>query len=270
MLYIGMDLHKQTHTAVLVNCWNEKLETVVIQNKPSEFKKLVEKVNRKANQMGLYPVYGLENACGYGRSLAVWLIEKGCTVKDVNASLAYNQRKSAPMMSKNDEYDAYSVATVLINQLHKLPDAKPQDNHWTMCQLVNRRDILVKDGIRLKNGIHEQISLAYPSYHQFFSQIDGKCALYFWKTYPSPIHLVGKSIDDLTEEFWEISRTTRSSKAELILTCVKNDGSTFREYQESRDFLTRSIVRDLEHQKFELAQVEKEMEKCSLPLITNL
>jgi len=88
-----MDLHKQTHTAVLVDCWNEKLETIVIQNKPSEFKKLVDKVNRKANQMGLYPVYGLENACGYGRSLTVWLIEKGCIVKDVNASLAYNQRK---------------------------------------------------------------------------------------------------------------------------------------------------------------------------------
>ena len=24
-LYVGMDLHKKTHTAVLVNCWNEKI-----------------------------------------------------------------------------------------------------------------------------------------------------------------------------------------------------------------------------------------------------
>lgn len=259
-----MDLYKQTHTAVLVNCWNEKLEVIVIQkhqNKPGEFKKLVDKVNRKANQLGLCPIYGLENACGYGRGLAVWLIEKGCTVKDVNASLAYNQRKSAPMMSKNDEYDAYAVATVLINQLHKLPDANPTDHYWTLAQLVNRRDIIIKDGIRLKKGIHEQVMSAYPSYHKFFSEIDGKCALYFWKTYPSSLHLDGKTAEELTEELKEISRIFRKSKAEYVLDCVQSDGNTYRDYQKSRDFITRGLVKDLEHQKQSLAELAQESEQ---------
>ena len=114
---MGIDLHKETHTAVMVNCWNEKLEVVVIENKPSEFKKLAEKVNRKSNHFGLEPIYGLENAYGYGRSLAVWLIEKGYIVKDINPALAYDQRKSAPMLRKNDEHDAYCVATVLIKPI---------------------------------------------------------------------------------------------------------------------------------------------------------
>jgi hypothetical protein len=74
------------------------------------------------------------------RSLAVWLTEKGYyTVKDVNPSLAYDQCKSAFMMKKNDEHDAYCVATVLINQLHTLIDAKPENKHWTLSQLVNSR-----------------------------------------------------------------------------------------------------------------------------------
>jgi hypothetical protein len=73
-LYIGMDLHKDTHTAVLVNCWNEKLDVIVIENKPSEFVKLVKKVDKIALKLNLLPIYGLENACGYGRSLAVWFI----------------------------------------------------------------------------------------------------------------------------------------------------------------------------------------------------
>lgn len=156
-LYVEVDLYKKTHTAVLINCWNEKLDTIEIENKPSEFKKLAEKVNRKANQLGLKPIYGLENAYGYGRALAVWLLENGCIVKDINPALAFDQRKSAPMLSKNDEYDAYAVGTVLINQLHKLPDAKPKDNHWTLSQLVNRRDLMIKDGTRFKNGLHEQV-----------------------------------------------------------------------------------------------------------------
>jgi hypothetical protein len=206
----------------------------------------------------------LENAYGYGRSLAVWLIEHGYIVKEINPALAYDQRKSAPMYRKNDEYDAYCVATVLINQLHTLPDAKPKDNEWTLAQLVNRRDLLVKDGICFKKGLHEQISMAHPSYSKFFSEIDGKCAMYFWKTYPSPEHLQEKMIEALTMEFKEISPIIRRDKAELILDCVKNDGNTFREYQESRDFITISLVLDLKHQKEELAGLDKEIEKILL------
>jgi len=260
-LYVGMDLHKETHTAVMVNCWNEKLDAIVIENKPSEFNKLAKRVNKMAVKLGLSPIYGLENAYGYGRSLAVWLIEKGYTVKDVNPSLAYDQRKSAPMMKKNDEHDAYCVATVLINQLHTLPDAKPEDNHWTLSQLVNRRDTLVKDGIRLKNALHEQVSAAYPSYKKFFCEIDRKTALYFWKNYPSPGHLKNKSAEDLMAELKAVSANYTKSKAELILECVQNDGNTIRDYQASRDFITQSLVRDLEHQAVELAQIEAEIEK---------
>lgn len=260
-LYVGMDLHKDTHTAVMANCWNEKLETIVIENKPSEFGKLAKRVNKKAVTLGLLPIYGLENAYGYGRSLAVWLIEKGYTVKDINPALAYDQRKSAPTFKKNDEYDAYCVATVMINQLNTLPDAKPEDNHWTLSQLVNRRDTLINDGIRLKNGLHEQVSKAYPSYRKFFCEIDRKTALYFWKTYPSPKCLKNKTVDELYAEFKTIANNISTSKAQLILDCVHNDGDTHRDFQDSRDFITQSLVRDLEHQSIELAQIEVEIEK---------
>ncbi|GLB31969.1 hypothetical protein LAD12857_38920 [Lacrimispora amygdalina] len=63
-------------------------------------RELAEKVNRKSRHLGLEPIYGLENAYGYGRSLAVWLIERGYVVKDINPALAYNQRKSAPCFAK--------------------------------------------------------------------------------------------------------------------------------------------------------------------------
>lgn len=260
-LYVGIDLHKESHTAVLVNCWNEKLDVIKIENKPSEFIKLARKVDKAALKLNLSPIYGLENAYGYGRSLAVWLIEKGYTVKDVNPSLAYDQRKSAPMMKKNDEHDAYCVATVLINQLHTLPDAKLADNHWTISQLVNHRDKLVKDGVRLKNNLHQQVSAAYPSYAKFFCNVDSRQALYFWKTYPSPMHLKGKTAEELMAEFKDVSKVVTKGKAELILGSVLTDGNTLRNYQDSRDFITQSLVRDLEHQKEELVKINIEIDK---------
>jgi acetyl-CoA carboxylase alpha subunit len=59
-----MDLHKDTHTAVMVNCWNEKLDVIVIENKPSGFNKLAKRVNKMAVKLGLPLIYGLENANG--------------------------------------------------------------------------------------------------------------------------------------------------------------------------------------------------------------
>ena len=47
----------------------------------------------------------------------------------------------------------------------------------------------------------------------------------------------------------------------MILDCIQNDGNTLRDYQASRDFITQSLVRDLEHQAVELAQIEAEIEK---------
>ena len=78
------------------------------------------------------------------------------------------------------------------------------------------------------------------------------------------MHLQGKTAEELTVEIREISKIFKKKKAEFILECVRNDGSTFREYQESRDFITQSLVRDLEHQKEELAGIDQEIEKLLL------
>ncbi len=92
IIYVGIDLHKETHTAVMLDCWNTRLGEITIENKPAEFHKLTRKVSRYVTE-NKTAVYGLENAYGYGRSLAVWLLEKGCIVKDVNTELSYTQKK---------------------------------------------------------------------------------------------------------------------------------------------------------------------------------
>ena len=96
VIYVGIALHKETHTAVMIECWNQKLGEITFDNKPSEFHKLTKKVSRFATEEKT-AVYGLENAYGYGCALAVCLLEKGCAVKDVNTALSYAQRKSVPM-----------------------------------------------------------------------------------------------------------------------------------------------------------------------------
>lgn len=99
LIYVGIDLHKESHTAVILDCWNTKLGEITFANTPAEFPKLIRKVNKFCTE-NKEPVYGLENAYGYGRGLAVWLIAKDLMVKDVNTSLAHRQAKCRAMYKK--------------------------------------------------------------------------------------------------------------------------------------------------------------------------
>ena len=147
-IYVGIDLHKETHTAVIIDCYNQKLGEITFPNRPADFPKLVTKV-KKCNTDAKEVVYGLENAYGYGRPLAVWLIDKGYFVKDVNTAISHRQAKHrGAMYRKSDSDDAEAIALATLNMLDKLPDACPNDAYWSLGQLVHRRDNIMKQRTR--------------------------------------------------------------------------------------------------------------------------
>lgn len=178
-LYVGVDLHKEHHTAVIINCWQEKLGEIQFENKPSAFSKFLLEVETYVCD-GITVVFGLEDVGGYGRALAKYLVDHEQVVKEVNPALSFLERKSEVMIKKNDSWDAECVARILVNKFNQLPDAKPNDLFWSIQQLVSRRNALVKAQSALKNQLHIQLNHHYPSYKKFFSELDGKTALAFW------------------------------------------------------------------------------------------
>ncbi|UZW65319.1 IS110 family transposase [Priestia flexa] len=260
-IYVGVDLHKQHHVAVIINCWQEKLDEIKFENKPSAFSTFLLDID-KLTEEGLTPVFGLEDVGGYGRSLAQFLTDHGKVVKEVNPALSYAERKSQMTTQKSDSWDAECVARILLNQLNHLPDAKPHDLYWSIQQLVTRRNALVKAQGALKNQLHIQLSHHYPSYKKFFSEVDGKTALAFWEQYPSPSSLDGVGVKKLTTFLLEASNNTCSvKKANEILKLVKEDGNTTKEHQETRNFLVESIVRHILFGKQEIGKVERELKE---------
>lgn len=124
-IYVGIDLHKETHIAVILDCWNTKLGEITFTNTPAEFPKLVRKVKKYCTE-NKQAVYGPENAYGHGRALAVWLLKRNYIVKDVNTSLSYRQAKHRAMYKKSDSDDAQAIALSTINMLEELPDTCPK------------------------------------------------------------------------------------------------------------------------------------------------
>ncbi|MED1283272.1 IS110 family transposase [Bacillus mycoides] len=260
-LYVGVDLHKEHHTAVIINCWQEKLGEIQFENKPSAFSKFLLEVETYVSA-GVSVVFGLEDVGGYGRALAKYLVDHEQVVKEVNPALSFLERKSHVTTQKSDSWDAECVARILINKLNQLPDAKPNDLFWSIQQLVSRRNALVKAQSALKNQLHIQLNHHYPSYKKFFSELDGKTALAFWQQYPSPSCLEGANIKQLTAFLLDVSNNTCSvKKASEILRLVKEDGQTMKEYQEMRNFLVRSIVREIEFKKKEMKYIERELKQ---------
>ncbi len=43
MAFIGIDMHKDTHTAVVMDCWTNKLGEITFANRPSDYDKFMAK-----------------------------------------------------------------------------------------------------------------------------------------------------------------------------------------------------------------------------------
>ncbi len=263
-VYVGVDIHRQTHTAVIINAFGENLGEVTFQNKPSDFMRLLKEVNKHLSE-GITPIYALEDVNSSGRPLAVFLLSKNYSVKYVNPSLTQLERKTQSVYHKTDGHDALCVARILLNRFDELPDANPEDLHWALSQLVARRSNLVKSVTSLVNQAQSQLIQHYPSYHDYFNIFDGKCALEFWEKYPSPSKLKRLTVTELSEFLYEnSSRYFGEKKAVQILESIENDNVPEVGFQEVRDFIISSTIRQIKAVKKELEEVETQI-KAILP-----
>jgi transposase len=248
------------HTAVLMTYMEERIGEIQIENNLKGFQRLhayVEKCRQHYT-----PMYGLEDVTHYGRNLAIFLLERENTVKEVNSSLSYMERKSYATTKKSDTWDAQCISAVLMRRFERLPDANPQDYYWTMKQLVNRRDALAKTKSMLLRQFHDQIQYSYPSYKKFFHEIECNTSLTFYETYPSAGELEHTSVEELAEFLRIPSHNCCSTrKAEEILSRVEADAVKERDYQFGRDFIVRSIIRHLRYHCEELEKIETVLEK---------
>lgn len=260
-LYVGIDPHKHQHTAVGMNFFREKVFEYTFPNKPAEFPKLLKIIEKHRVKSGLSQVViGLEDTNNFGRTLAVFLDRKSYTVREVSSKLSSAKRKSQLTVVKSDAWDAQCIATVLMEELERLPIAKPIDHYWAIQQLVSRRNASTKGLAFSIKKLHAQLQHHYPTYRKFSTELDGKTSLGFFHRFPSPLHLEGVSLEELTYFLQRLSHYACSTKkAATILALVQSDGQQRNEFQDKRDFIVRSLVKEIRFHKKEMMQTEREL-----------
>jgi len=184
-LFVGVDVHKDTHTAVGISPFGEKLFELTIGNYPKDFSRLIEKVDKEANKNNLSARIGLEDCHGFGQNLADHLNKKGYTVSHVSAILVDHKRKKNTHPEKNDSLDAQGVAEVMIQKIDKLPTHKiTQEGQIAkdIRELSVEREYLVKEQTRLKNQLHVLLHRIWNTkYREKFKDSFSVKALKYWK-----------------------------------------------------------------------------------------
>ena len=250
--YVGIDSHKDTHTAVFLNCFFEKLGELVFDNLPSKFDRFL-KDSIKFQQPDTTLLFGLEDVSMYGRNLAVFFKKNNQKFKHVNALLVAKERKNQTVTQKTDSVDAECAARILISKFEELPDAQPDDRYWMLKALVMRRDFIVKNNIALKNHLQSILTQHYPNYRSFFAYPDSNTALAFFERFPSPSALKGVSLEELTQFFLDCNGRSCSKRAKKILETLQD---TAAEFQEIRDEAVRSTVRQIRFNLTEIKRIE--------------
>ena len=251
--YVGIDSHKDTHTAVFLDCFFEKLGALTFPNRPSQFDAFLAAA-RPYLMEGTRFLFGLEDSALFGRSLNIFLRENGHPVKHVNSLLVAQERKNQAAIQKTDDIDAECAARVLLSKFSTLPDATTHDRYWVLRTLVLRRSALVKTNKALKNQLHAFLTQHYPAYRSYFFHIESKTALAFFMRYPSPGLLKDTTPEELAAMLELPSRGMHSmAKAKQILSSLED---TAVEMQQYRDVAVQSIIRQLQFNLGELDQLE--------------
>jgi len=249
--YVGIDSHKDSHCAVFIDCFFEKLGEISFDNRPSSFDSFLQQAQAYL-MPGTSFMFGLEDCSSYGRGLMIFLKQSGHPVKHVNALLVAQERKSFQSTTqKDDSIDAECAARVLLSKFSSLPDASHDDKYWVLRSLVARRSLLVRHRAATKHYLHSLLTQQYPNYRSFFENIDCKTSLAFFERYPSPGTLQGVTIEELAA-FLEVpsKRSVGMAKARQILNSLHDTGTGTTTHQAThqdvRDSVVRSAIRQVQ------------------------
>ena len=230
-LFVGIDVHKDTHTAVALSPFGEKVFEMVIGNVAEDFISLVEKTKVEAQKAGLIPSFGLEDVHSWGERLSSFLVEEGLPVRAVAPILVDHRRSKTTHPEKSDSLDARGVAEVMIQRIDTLPVYKLTEEVRKAKQIRElslEREWLVKERARLKNQLHVLLHRIHNTgYRAKFKDPFSKKALRYWmRSVPKDTDAILASrakravrrLFDLREEIQEIE--------EELETMLQENGQT--------------------------------------------
>lgn len=182
-LYVGVDVHRYTNTAVAANRFEEKLGELTFDNTRTGIEKFLGWLGNLDNSERVR-IVGLEGSGGYGKLLTQLTCGTYSHVYEVNPIFTRQRRAFGTKGDKSDPVDASLITQVLTRQLEKLPRLALQDQSDLLValgQLVVFHDNLTRFATRLKNQLRRLYHQLDPSWSKTRKKAFSKKSLGYWK-----------------------------------------------------------------------------------------
>ena len=165
MIYVGIDIAKNTHWASAMNSDGEiLLEPFSFQNNNEGFQKFTSKLSNFDKQKMLI---GLESTAHYGENIISYLFNLDYKIGIINPIQTSNLRKSNIRKTKNDKVDTYIIIKSLSLNNYTLVTSR-EINNIKLKGLSRSRHNLIVMRSRSKIQLASFIDQLFPELNQFF------------------------------------------------------------------------------------------------------
>lgn len=165
MIYVGIDIAKNTHWASAMNSDGEiLLEPFSFQNNNEGFQKFISKLSSFDKQKMLI---GLESTAHYGENIISYLFNLDYKIGIINPIQTCNLRKSNIRKTKNDKVDTFIIIKALTLNNYNLVTTR-DINYIKLKGLSRSRHNLIVMRSRSKIQLASFIDQLFPELNQFF------------------------------------------------------------------------------------------------------
>jgi len=253
-LFVGIDTHKNSHTAAVLDGYFDVIATVTFANDKAGFISLEAKLKKLSRGRDI--IFGLEDSQGLGSFLASYLLGKKYTALEINPVTTDRGRKHTVSRDKSDERDAIVIAKTLIRERNNLHPVRIDRNSVALREMIGYRQMLVGESTRIKNRLHIVLFNQYKGVLGCFGSPFGKCALAFFLRYPDSASLEEVDPDSLSI-FLKRHSKGRFGKKKARAILSSTDNSIADSLTDTRARITAAHIERLLVIQKELKEIKK-------------
>jgi transposase len=158
-VFCGVDSHKDTLAACLVDQAGRCLHTAEVANTPAGHQQLLTWLHHN----GPIARVGVEGGANLGAAVAGFLYDHGVDVREVPCALTVRERRRLRRPGKSDPTDALAIARITARD-HDLPPARQAGPATDLKVLSDYRDELLVLRNAEANRLHADLAIVCPGY----------------------------------------------------------------------------------------------------------
>lgn len=258
MIYVGIDVAKDTHYAAAMNSDGVVLiEPFPFGNNADGFSSLIKRISSfdKADLL-----IGLESTGIYSENLICFLFDKGYRLAVINPIQTATLRKTSIRKTKTDKVDTFLIIKSLMVNKYRLY-SKRDNEHLKLKSLCRFRQNIKKSKARLKIQLSGYVNLSFPELATFFrSGILINACYELLKKHSSPEDIAALRLNSLSTLLSKASRGRFGrDTAEALKSLAKSSVGVKNTYISIQITQTIAQVELLEQQIDELNNTIKEI-----------